>query len=128
MVKHASTIRQVLYAVLTVVGFVWTQYYLIQFVEQTSGAFTLSNLLAFDWVKFFSDGFVNPAASFISVDVAIGLLGFIVFCVAESSRIHMRRGLICIPVAMLVAYAVAWPLFLLLRERHLQSKEASDSP
>ncbi len=122
MLKHASTIRQVIYAVMTVVGFVWTQYYLIQFVEQTSGEFTLANLLAFDWGKFISDGFANPAASFISVDVTIGLWGFIVFCIAESSRIQMKRGLFCIPVAVLVAYAVAWPLFLLLRERHLQKQ------
>ena len=118
--KHASTIRQFIYGLLTVVGFVWTQYYLIQFVEQTSGEFTLANLLAFDWGKFFSDGFANPAASFISVDVTIGLWGFVVFCVAESSRIKMKYGVLCIPVAILIAYAVAWPLFLLLRERHLQ--------
>ncbi len=122
MLKHASTIRQVIYAIMTVVGFVWTQYYLIQFVEQTSGEFTLANLLAFDWAKFMADGFANPAASFISVDVTIGLWGFIVFCIAESSRIQMKRGWICIPVAVLVAYAVAWPLFLLLRERHLQKQ------
>ena len=109
---------------MTVVGFVWTQYYLIQFVEQTSGEFNLANLLAFDWARFFADGFVNPAASFISVDVAIGLVAFIVFCTAESLRIDLKRGLLCIPVALLVAYAVALPLFLLLRERHLARQKA----
>ena len=98
------------------------QYYLIQFVEETSGAFTLANLLAFDWGKFFADGFANPAASFISVDVTIGFWGFIVFCIAESNRIKMKIGYICLPIALLVAYAVAWPLFLLLRERHLQKQ------
>lgn len=113
---------------MTLVGFVGTQYYLVQFVEQTSGAFTVANLVAFDWVRFFSDGFANPAASFISVDVAIGLVGFVVFCVAESSRIQMKRGLICIPIAIFVAYAVAWPLFLLLRERHFEAQMRSESP
>lgn len=106
---------------MALVGLVWTQYYLVQFVEETSGAFTIANLLAFDWLRFFADGFANPAASFISVDVAIGFVGFMVFCVAESSRIKMKHGLICIPIAIFVAYAVAWPLFLLMRERHLGS-------
>ncbi len=123
--KHASAIRQGLYAIMALVGFFWTQYYLVQFVEQTSGAFTVENLIAFDWGRFFSDGFANPAASFISVDVTIGLVAFLVFCVAESSRLRMRHGLFCIPVAFLVAYAVAVPLFLLMRERHMNRQEAS---
>lgn len=125
--KHAPKIRQWVYAAMILVGFVGTQYYLIQFVEETSGAFTIANLLAFDWFRFFADGFANPAASFISVDVAIGFMGFMVFCVAESSRIKMRHGLICIPIAVFVAYAVAWPLFLLLRERHLDAQARSES-
>jgi hypothetical protein len=122
-VSQASRIRQLIYAALILVGFVGTQYYLIQFVEQTSGEFTIANLIAFDWARFMADGYANPAASFISVDVAIGLAGFIVFCVAECSRIKMKMGLVCIPVALFVAYAVAWPLFLLMRERHLEAPE-----
>ena len=112
---------------MALVGLVWTQYYLVQFVEETSGAFTIANLLAFDWVRFFADGFANPAASFISADVVIGFMAFMVFCVAESSRIKMKHGLICIPIAVFVAYGVAWPLFLLLRERHLYSPARAES-
>ena len=111
---------------MTLVGLVATQYYLVQFVEETTGSFTLENLLAFDLGRFLADGFVNPAASFISVDAGVGLWGFVVFCIAESSRIKMKRGLLCLPVAILVAYAVAWPLFLLLRERHLHGQDAAN--
>lgn len=114
-----SKLRQIAYALLTLVGFVWTQYHLVHFVEDSAGSFTLANLLAFDWERFLADAQINPAASFVMVDVTIGIWALVIFCLAESKRIGLKFGWVCIPVAFLVAYAVACPLFLFMRERHL---------
>jgi hypothetical protein len=43
-----NRIRQAIYAVLTVVGFIWTNYYLVQFAVATKGELTANNLLNFD--------------------------------------------------------------------------------
>lgn len=47
-----TLIRQIIYAALTVIGFVWTNYYLVQFTIATKGEFTATNLLKFDLLAF----------------------------------------------------------------------------
>jgi hypothetical protein len=43
-----NLIRQAIYAACSVIGFVWTNYYLVQFTIATKGELTPANFLNFD--------------------------------------------------------------------------------
>lgn len=63
----------------------------------------------------------GPAVSSLTVDVLVAAVAAIVFMVVESRRIGMRRVWVYIVLVPLVALAFAFPLFLAMRERHLQA-------
>ena len=50
---------------------------------------------------------------------------FAIFVIVESRRIGMRHGWAFLVVGLFVAFAFAFPLFLLLRERHLRKTGAA---
>jgi hypothetical protein len=85
-----NRVRQVIYAALTVIGLIWTNYYLVQFTVATKGDFTASNLLNFDLPIFIEQVWANPASSFVAVDLTIGLLLVITFMVTEGRRLKLR--------------------------------------
>lgn len=105
--------KQVLYAVLALLGITLTWYHNIQFTLQQGGEFSA--------LVFIADCFVNHAASSIAWDVTIAAITFLVWSNIEARRLQMK-GWILIPFLTLgIALAFAFPLFLLLRERHLAS-------
>ncbi|HEY9734997.1 MAG TPA: DUF2834 domain-containing protein [Trichocoleus sp.] len=114
-----SRLRQAIYASLTVLGFIWTNYYLVQFTIATKGEFTPANLLNFDIAAFIDQVWANPASSFIGVDVSIGALCAITLIAAEGRRLKMRFWGIYIALIFAVSFAFAVPLFLWVRERKL---------
>ena len=114
-----NRIRQVLYAVLTAIAFVWTNYYLVQFTIATKGKFSLANLLNFDIATFIQQVFANPASSFIGADVTIGALCAVLLIAAEGRRLNMRLWGLYIAAMFLVSFGFGLPLFLLMRERKL---------
>jgi hypothetical protein len=85
-----NRVRQVIYAALTVIGLIWTNYYLVQFTVATKGDFTAANLLNFDLPTFIEQVWANPASSFVAVDLTIGLLLVITFMVTEGRRLKLR--------------------------------------
>ena len=111
--------RQIIYASLTAIGFVWTNYYLIQFTIATKGEFTLANLANFDISTFIQQVYANPASSFIGVDVTIAALCGILIIVTEGKRLKMRLWGFYIAAIFLVSFGFGFPLFLLMRERKL---------
>ena len=114
-----TLIRQVIYAALTVLGFLWTNYYLVQFTVATKGGFTATNLLNFDLTAFINQVWANPASSFIAVDATIGLLIAITFMVTEGRRLKLRLWGIYIALMFAISFAVGFALFMFVRERKL---------
>lgn len=115
-----SHYRQALYALLALIGLVWTQFLLRDFLIWNAGEYSLASLLRFNWVDFFASGFVNPGAAFLTVDVIIGATAFLCWLIPEARRLGMRHWWLYIVLTLGVAFAFAFPLFLLMRERRLQ--------
>ncbi len=120
-----SHLRQGIYALLAVVGLVWTQYHLIGFLEWQTGDASLAALLQFNWRTFFSSGFVNPGAAFLSVDAIIGATAFLFWMLPEAGKLGMKNRWLYVVLTLGVAFAVGFPVFLLMRERKLQTLNAS---
>lgn len=114
-----NRIRQAIYAVLTLLGLVWTNYYLVQFTVATKGEFSMTNLLNFDLATFIDQVWANPAASFVAVDVTIGVLLAITFIVAEGRRLKMRFWGAYIALMFSISFAFGLSLFFFMRERKL---------
>lgn len=116
-----SLFRQGLYALLALAGLIWTQILLHEFLLWNAGEYSITALLQFNWADFFASGFVNPGAAFLTVDAIIGVSAFLCWLVPEARRLGMRHWWVYILLTFGVAFAVAFPLFLLMRERALNA-------
>jgi hypothetical protein len=114
-----TLIRQAIYAALTVIGFIWTNYYLVQFTIATKGEFTATNLLNFDLSTFIDQVWANPASSFIAVDLTIAVLLAITFIVSEGKRLKLKVWGIYIALMFAISFAFGFALFMFVRERKL---------
>ncbi|MGB3138074.1 MAG: DUF2834 domain-containing protein [Nodosilinea sp.] len=114
-----TLIRQIIYAALTVIGLIWTNYYLVQFTIATKGEFTATNLLNFDLSTFVDQVWANPASSFIAVDVTIAVLLAITFMVSEGRRLKLRLWGIYIALMFAISFAFGFALFMFVREGKL---------
>lgn len=112
-----NRIRQIIYAALTVIGFVWTNYYLVQFTVATKGEFNLTNFLNFDIALFIEQVSANSASSFIGVDLTIAAICGIIIIVTEGRRLKMKLWGLYIVAIFLVSFGFGFPLFLFMRER-----------
>ena len=112
-----NRIRQAIYAALTAIGFVWTNYYLVQFTIATKGELTPTNFLNFDIASFIEQVYANPASSFIGIDVTVAALCAIMIIVTEGRRLKMKLWGLYIVAIFLVSFAFGFPLFLFMRER-----------
>jgi hypothetical protein len=118
---NASKIRQVIYILLAIGGFVLTTYYLLRFIELTEGSVSFANFMKFDWILFFKSGFANPASSFITVDVITGAIAYLVWMVPEARALKMKHWWIYIVLVFAVSFAFSFPVFLFMRERKLNA-------
>ncbi len=107
-----NRIRQAIYAALTAIGFVWTNYYLVQFIVASKGELTLANFLDFDIALFIEQVYANPASSFIGIDVTIAALCGIVLIVTEGRRLKMGLWGLYIAAIFLISFGFGFPLFL----------------
>lgn len=114
-----TLIRQIIYAALTVIGLIWTNYYLVQFTIATRGEFTPTNLLNFDLTTFVDQVWANPASSFVAVDLTIALLLVITFIVSEGRQLKLKFWGLYIALMFAISFAFGFSLFMLMRERHL---------
>ncbi len=104
--------REATYAGLALLGLAVPWLFNLQYAAQGG------NLL--DLVGFFSQGFVNPAASSLTVDLVIAYAAFALWAIPEARRLGMRAGWFYPLLGFFVAFACAFPLFLFMRERRLR--------
>ncbi len=104
------SLRQGAYALLAVVGLVVTAAYNLQFVQEQGG---------FSIAAFFASGYVNPAASSLTSDLAVAFAAFLVWLPGEARRVGIRHWWVYVVLSCGLAFAFAFPLFLLVRERKL---------
>lgn len=106
----SSMQKQVFYGVAAIVGLMVTWYFNLQAMQANPD---------FSYATFIADNYVNPSSASITNDIAVVCLVFFFWCYQESRRLGMRYWWLYIPLAILVAIAVAFPMFLLMRERKL---------
>lgn len=104
--------REIAYAVLALLGLVGPWFFNIQYAQQGG---TLLNLPAF-----FGQGFSNAASSSLTVDLFVAFAAFIIWVGPEAKRLGMRHRWIYPVTGFFIAFAFAFPLFLLMRERQLR--------
>ena len=75
-----------------------------------------------DVVGAFAAGFVNPFASGYSTDVIICALILLVWVIYERRQIGIRHGWVVIPLSFFPGVAVAFAVYLVLRNRQLSSE------
>ena len=102
--------RQWAYGILAVAGVAATWHFNIQFIGEHGG---------FNLMHFFRDSYANTASSSISNDLTVGVVAFLVWLFAESRRLEMPRPWVYVLLTFGVAFAFAFPFFLLMRERRL---------
>jgi hypothetical protein len=68
--------------------------------------------------------FANQVAASFTSDLLIAFVAFLVFSIAEGRRIGMAWWWVYPLLGATIAFAFAFPLFLLMRDRHLQRAEA----
>tara|TARA_R110001592_G_scaffold46176_8_gene147173 strand:+ start:628 stop:960 length:333 start_codon:yes stop_codon:yes gene_type:complete len=100
-----------LYLALAVLGICYTWYYNIQYF-QTAEDPTLIN--------FFKDAQSNVAGKSFGADLTVVVFTFFAFMIPESLRLKIKYWWVLIPLTFLIAIAFTFPLYLYLRENHLE--------
>ena len=106
-----SGVLRAIYLTLAVGGAVWPWMANLEFI-QAHGASP-------DLGLFVQLANANPAAQFLSRDLAIGASAVLLWMVSESRRLNMRGLGWVLLSCVTVAFACGAPLFLYLRERRL---------
>lgn len=108
-----STTKQLIYGVLAILGLVVTWYFNLQYfaLDDTS------------LKSFIADNKLNPASSSVWYDVMIAYIASVFFFYFESKRIRMNFWWVYWILSTCLAIAFGLPLYLLMRERHLQKQE-----
>ncbi len=114
--KKPAMKKQIIYGVLALLGISLTWYHNIQFAIQHG---------SMDMGIFIAECFSNHAASSISWDVTIAAIAFLTWSNVESKRLQMKGWPVIAVLTLGVAFAFAFPLFLLLRERHLAKQKTA---
>lgn len=108
---NGSQLRQLIYLLLSLSGLVLTGQANWHFAQQVG---------TFDLARFIADASSTYAAQSLSWDLVVGSTAVLIWMVAEAKRIGMRHAVWPILLSVSVAFACGAPLFLMLRERHLQ--------
>jgi hypothetical protein len=111
------TRRQTVYLVLAVIGLCATWFFNLRFMAESGSAF--------DVAAFVRAGYANSASSSLSNDLLVGCTAFLIWSFAEVRRLGMRRWWVYPVLTFGIAFAFAFPLFLFLRDRRLQSLDPS---
>jgi len=83
---------------------------------------------SFDLGMFVRLANTNPAASFLSRDLAIGATAVVIWIVQESKRLQMRGLPWVLLSCVTLAFACGAPLFLYLRERRMEEIARDQEP
>ena len=107
------SIPRILYLLLALAGLVMTWHYNLQFMAESGGSFDLS--------EFMAAGATNAAAKSLTWDLTIACLAGLLWIFFESRRLGLRFFWVYIILALGIAYAFAFPLFLFVRQGKLES-------
>ena len=107
-------LNRILYLSLSIIGLFTTWYFNFQFMAATDTSFA-----TFDIVQFVKDGFATPAAASLSSDLFVGGGAATVFIIAEGRRLRINYWWIFLILNVVIAFAFAFPLFLMVREQKL---------
>lgn len=107
-----------IYLLLALIGLVATWYFNFQFYATANDTSILN---------FINQTVTTIPAKSISADISVVAITFLIWVVYESLRHKINYWWIIIPLTFLVALAFSFPLFLFMRDRHLEriSKTAS---
>jgi hypothetical protein len=108
--------RKHLFLALAVLGICYTWYYNIQYF-QTAEDPTLIN--------FFKDAQSNFAGKSFGADLTVVVLTFFAFYIPDAIKLKMKFWWVLIPLTFLIAIAFTFPLYLYLRENHLEKLQTS---
>jgi hypothetical protein len=103
--------RKHLFLALAVLGICYTWYYNIQYF-QTAEDPTLIN--------FFKDAQSNFAGKSFGADLTVVVLTFFAFYIPDAIKLKIKFWWVLIPLTFLIAIAFTFPLYLYLRENHLE--------
>lgn len=78
------------------------------------------------FMAFIDDTRVNPASRSITIDIALFTLAGSAFMILEARRLGIRFVWAYLLLGFLVAISVAFPLFMITRERHQCWREGKD--
>lgn len=76
----------------------------------------------FDFVLFMQMAFSNRSSSFIAMDLLVTALASLVLIIVEGRRLGMERIWVPIACVFLVGMSLGLPVFLYMRELHLEKK------
>lgn len=110
--------RATFYLLLAIAGLVVTAWFNARFMQEQG--------FTFDIVEFLRQGYANNASASLTSDIVVAFLAFCVFVLAECRRLGMRHGWLYVVLGTVVAMAFAFPLFLYMRERHLQAAAVTE--
>ena len=94
------------------VGLVATWYFNLQYFATKGDASSL---------KFITDNYVNAASASIANDIIVIALVFNVWSFFEARRLNIKHWWAYVVGGLLIALAFTYPLFLLARERAIES-------
>lgn len=112
----SSSVKQGIYAILAVVGLIATWYFNLQAMAANPD---------FSILTFLRDNYVNPSSASITNDIAVVCLAFFFWSFHEARRLGMRFWWAYVPMTLIIALAVSFPFFLLMRERKLEEQAST---
>lgn len=107
--------RKHIYLFLAVIGLIIPYYFLISFLMAHG----------FDAPLILKQLFGTPISTFFAVDLIVSSVVFMVYLEQEAKRRSMKHGWIYLIALLTVGLSFALPLFLFVREAHLESTPAS---
>jgi len=102
-----------IYLALCVLGFILPVSQLVPLMMETGG---------FDFALFIQQAFANRGSSLIAMDLLVTALASLVLIVVEGRRLGMPRIWVPIACVFLVGMSLGLPLFLYMRELHLEKR------
>lgn len=108
------TLREALYALLALAGLFAPWYFNISYATQGGSLIDIGAAARL--------AFANPISSSLSADLLIAFVAFAFWVGPEARRIGLRAGWVYPLLGLFIAFAFAYPLFLLRRERYLRMK------
>lgn len=116
--KAPQTPLQWTYLTLSLVGMVVTWYFNILFMMERGGVFSV--------VDFVAGGYANLASTSLSNDILVAGNTFFVWSFVEARRLNIRGWWFFFVITWVLAFAVAFPLFLFIREQKLAEARSSN--